>query len=79
MSGENPFAGEFPTLDEIHAVLDEHGFGEDKEVYVTPPMGGEPVPLDEGLTTCRSKDLMMGYPHGFKSVVKNLIKQAGGE
>lgn len=79
MAGERPFAGDYPTRDEIITALGEE-FGAYADEVVAPPMGdSEPGPLADKLTECKSSHLTMGWPVVFRAGVRKMLTDAGVE
>jgi len=70
-----PFAGEYPTVDEMYECLTARGFGDDVETNVDVPFDGSSGPLVEKLTECRSDDLLKHGSAFFDAVVKQMLGQ----
>lgn len=80
MAERIPFAGEYPTEDEVAGYLASRGFENyiGTEVTPLPPMGdGTPGPLAKKLTECKSASLLKFGSEVFDIGVADLLEKAG--
>jgi len=85
MAETRPFAGLYPTRDEVVRVLGNttifgHDFSGYANTVVDPPLGDSgPGPLADKLTQCKSAALMTGWPIAFRVGVLSMLREASVE